>query len=73
MEKIITPISQPLRNVGGPVTNNYFQSLTEEFKKTHPTEQSTVFIPKELIRQTIFARGESVAKRPKRTQAAHFG
>lgn len=52
MEKMNTS-TRSFRTVGGPITTQQFETLTAGFKATHPTEQSTIFIARELILDTL--------------------
>lgn len=53
MEKMNTSPTRSFRSVGGPISTQQFETLTAGFKATHPTEQSTVFIAREWILESL--------------------
>ena len=53
MQPLTTQGSRSARFVGGPISKDYFKMLTDGYKSVHPGEQSTVFISKEFILETL--------------------
>lgn len=44
---------KPAQSIGEQISMDYFQFLVDGYKTKHPTEQQSVFIPKELIVKTL--------------------